>query len=113
MFKSTPKVMKGVLKVGKTNKVRPALTPEGREQQLINLAYNAALEQLQNGTASSQVITHFLKLGSTKNILEAEKIKQEVAMLAAKTEALKTADTVAELYDKAIKAFSSYGGGEI
>lgn len=105
--------MKGVLKVSKSSKIRPALTPEGREQQLINLAFNAALKQLQDGTASSQVITHFLKLGSTKNILEAEKIKQEVAMLEAKTEALKTAESVKELYDKAIKAFSSYGGGII
>ena len=49
-----------------SEKIRPALTPEARENQLIYLATNLAEQQLRDGTASSQVITHYLKLGSTK-----------------------------------------------
>ena len=58
------------------NNRRPALTPEARENQLISLAVDLAEKQLQEGTASSQVITHYLKLGSTK-----ERIEKEVSVL--------------------------------
>ena len=50
-----------------TRKIRPALSPEARENQLIDLAVNLAEQQLLDGTASSQVITHFLKLGHVQN----------------------------------------------
>ena len=51
---------------GTPKKMRPALTPEARENQMIALAVDLAEQQLRDGTASSQVITHYLKLGSTK-----------------------------------------------
>lgn len=90
--------------------MRPALTPEARESQMINLAINLAEQQLRDGTASSQVITHFLKLGSQREQLELEKLKQENKMLEAKTEALKSASRVEELYGAALEAMRSYGG---
>ena len=62
---------------------RPALTPESRENQLVSLAINLAEKQLREGTASSQVITHYLKLGSTQAKLEQEKLKQENELLKA------------------------------
>lgn len=91
-------------------KIRPALTPESRENQLISLSVDLAEKQLREGTASSQVITHFLKLGSTKNQLELEKIRHENALLEAKTQSLKSAKRVEELYENALKAMKDYGG---
>lgn len=91
-------------------KMRPALSPEARENQLISLAYDLAEERLSDKTASSQEVTHFLKLGSSKAQLEKEKLKQENALLSAKTESLESAKRVEELYDKALKAMKSYSG---
>ena len=88
----------------------PALTPEDRENQLIALATNVAEEQLLNGTASAQVITHYLKLGSTKERLEKEKLQKENELLRAKTEALESAKHVEELYKGALEAMRSYQG---
>lgn len=93
----------------KSNK-RPALTPEARENQMIALAVNLAEKQLQEGTASSQVITHFLKLGSTKERLEKEKLEEENKLLRAKTENLKSAKKVEELYSEALNAMRRYSG---
>lgn len=92
----------------KVSRPRPALTPEGRENQLIALATNIAEEQMRNGTASSQIITHYLRLGSTKNELELEKLRRENELLQAKTEALESARTSEELYQKALDALRSY-----
>lgn len=90
--------------------LRPALSIESRENQLIALAVDEAERQLREGTASSQVITHFLKLGTTKAQLEKVKIEKENELLIAKTEALQSAKKMEELYDKAIKAMASYSG---
>lgn len=92
-------------------KMRPALTPEARENQMISLAVDLAEQQLRNGTASSQVITHFLKLGTTVAQLEKEKLEQENKLLQARTEALESAKRVEELYEDAIKAMKKYSGG--
>ena len=91
-------------------KSRPALRPEGRENQLISLAVDLAEEQLRNGTASSQVITHYLKLGSTKQQLELEKMKHETELLKAKTETLQSAQRMDELYMEALNAMRNYSG---
>ena len=91
-------------------KSRPALTAEGREKQMISLAIDCAEKQLREGTASSQVITHYLKLASTKNLLEMEKLKKENELLKAKTEAIKSAKSQEELYAKAIAAIRRYSG---
>ena len=89
---------------------RPALSPEARENQMISLAVDLAERQLQEGTASSQVITHFLKLGTTKAELEKEKLKRENELLTAKTESIQSAQRMEELYANAIKAMQRYGG---
>ena len=88
----------------------PAATPEGRENQLIALAVNLAEKQLMEGTASAQVITHYLKLGSTKERMEREMMKEQIKLLTAKTEALKSAKHVEELYAEAMSAFRRYSG---
>lgn len=91
-------------------RLRPALTPEARENQMIALAMDRAEEQLLDGTASSQVITHFLKLGTTKAELEKEKLEKENELLRAKTEALESAQRSEELFERAIKAMQLYSG---
>ena len=90
--------------------IRPALTPEARENQMISLAVDLAERQLQEGTASSQVITHYLKLGSTRERLEREKLEEENKLLKARTEQIQSMKRVEELYAEAIKAMRNYSG---
>ncbi len=90
----------------------PARTVEARENQMIDYAVSLAEKQLLEGTASSQVITHYLKLGSTKERLEKEKLIKENELLKAKTEALQSSKRIEELYEKAMKAMLSYRGQE-
>lgn len=92
--------------------MEPALSLEEREDQLIALATNRAEEQLRNGTASSQVIVHYLRLGSTKNRLELEKLRRENEMLRAKTKAIESSERVEELYANAIAAMREYKGDD-
>lgn len=89
---------------------RPATTPEGREQQLISLAADLAEEQLSKGTASAQVITHFLKLGSTREQAEQERLKNENLLLSAKIDQMASAKRIEELYENALNAMRSYSG---
>ena len=86
----------------------PAITPEGREDQMIAYAVDLAEEQLRNGTASSQVITHYLKLGSMREKYEKEKLLQEIKLLTAKTEAIKSEKERDILYAQAIEAMRRY-----
>jgi hypothetical protein len=90
--------------------MRPALTPEARENQMISLAVDLAEQQLREGTASSQVITHYLKLGSTKERIEKEILEKQKELISAKTENLKSMQKIEELYDNAIKAMRKYNG---
>lgn len=94
-----------------TKKMRPALTPEARENQLITLAIDLAEKRLRDGTASSQMVTHYLKLGSTKERLEQDILKKQKELIVAKTESLKSAKRMEELYADALAAMKSYGGG--
>ena len=91
-------------------KVRPALSPEARENQLIALAVDLVQQRLLDGSASSQETTHFLKLGSMKNQLEMEKLREENKLLKAKTESIQSAKRVEELYAEAINAMRRYSG---
>lgn len=102
--------MAKVKTTGEIRKVRPALTPEARENQLISAAVDLAEKQLLEGTASSQVITHYLKLGSTRERLEREKLAEENKLLRAKTKAIEEAADMKELYENAIKAMQRYSG---
>ena len=93
-----------------SKKRRPALTPEARENQMISLAVDLAERQLQEGTASSQVITHYLKLGSMRERLERERLEEENKLLRAKTKALEDQGEYKELVAEAIKAMRNYSG---
>ena len=86
----------------------PAKTFEARENQMIALAVNLAEKQLSEGTASAQVITHYLKLASTTERLEKEKLAIENELLKAKTDALRSAKKVDEMYSKALDAMRTY-----
>lgn len=89
---------------------KPAETPEARENQMINYAVDLAEQQLLNGTASSQVIVHYLKLGTRKEQLEREKLEKENELLVAKVKALESQQRVEELYAEAINAMQVYSG---
>lgn len=89
---------------------RPALTPEARENQLIALAVDLAEQQLRDGTASSQVITHFLKLGTSRAELEKEKLRLENEKTKAQTTQLKSIDETRKIAEDAIKAMRNYQG---
>lgn len=95
---------------GTSKPKRPALSPEARENQMIASAMDLAEKQLREGTASSQVITHFLKLATSKAELEKEKLARENELLRAKTETLQSSQRIEELYESAIKAMQRYGG---
>ena len=90
--------------------MRPALTPEARENQLVSLAVDLAEKQLREGTASSQVITHYLKLGSTKERIEKEILEKQKELIEAKTQNLKSIENSEKLYADALKAFRGYSG---
>lgn len=90
----------------------PALTPEAREDQLVAEAVDLAEKQIQSGKASSQVICHYLRLGSSKAKLENEKLKEENKLLRAKTEAIQSQKKVEQLYSEALDAMRSYSGQE-
>lgn len=95
---------------GTVKKIRPALTPDARENQLIALAVDLVEQRLLDGTASSQETTHFLKLGSSKNRLELEKLEEENKLLRAKTESLQSQKRVEELYTNALNSMRRYAG---
>lgn len=91
-------------------KMRPGLTPQARENQLIDLAVNCAEQQLRDGTASSQVITHYLKLASVREQLERERLVEENKLLRAKTKEIEDRKELKELYVDALKAMRNYSG---
>ena len=95
-----------------TREITPALTPQAQENRMINLAVNLAEQQLVDGRASSQVICHFLKLGTEKELLERERLRNENNLLEAKTKSLGSLDQIETLYENAIRAFKTYHGEE-
>lgn len=101
-------------RVDKKNTARsrrpPATTPEARENQLISKAVDLAEKQLEDGSASAQVVTHYLKLGSSREKLEQERLANENSLLVAKREAMASAARVEELYGAAIDAMRAYAG---
>lgn len=86
------------------------MTPEAREKQLIGYAVDLAERQLIEGTASSQVITHYLKLASTREQIEKEILEKQKELISAKTESIKSAKKVEELYAEALGAMKRYSG---
>lgn len=90
--------------------LRPALSPEARENQMITLAMDLVEQRLRDGTASSQETTHFLKAASQKAKLEMERLRLENELTAAKTKAIANAEEIKVLYEDAIKAMRRYSG---
>lgn len=91
---------------------RPATTPEARENQLVSAAFDLAEEQIRERTASSQVITHFLKLGTAREKLEMKRLEADVELSRAKIEAIESHKRIEGLYVDAIDAMRAYAGGE-
>ena len=87
-----------------------SVSAEERQNRMISYAIDMAEEQLMNRTASSQVLTHYLKLATVQSQLELEKLTAENELLKAKTDALRSAKEVEELYSNALKAMTDYGG---
>ena len=104
------KVSKNTSSSDKPKRMRPALSPEARENQLISLATDLAEQQLRDGTASSQVISYYLKRGSTREQLEMERLKEENKLLRAKTEAIQDQKEYRAVVEEAIKAMRNYSG---
>ena len=102
--------MKQTKAEGSPKRRRPALSPESRENQLVSYAIDLAEKQLIEGTASSQVITHFLKLATTKAQLEKEKLARENQLLKVKAESIESDKNSGQLYEDAINAFKKYSG---
>lgn len=96
-----------------SKKSRPALSPEARENQMISYAMDLAEQQLKDGTASSQLITEFVKRGSTKARLENEILDKQRFLVEAKTEALKSQMKMEELFKNAMEVMKTYTGSEI
>jgi len=91
---------------------RPATTPDGREKQIIADAMDLAQQQILEGTASAQVVTHFLKLGSSRERLEQTRIQKDIELIKAKQDDMVSRTRSEELMVQAIEAFRSYSGNE-
>lgn len=89
---------------------RPPISLEAQENLMISLAVQCAEKQLRDGTASSQVITHYLKLGSTKERLEKEILEKQSKLIDAKTKNIESNSEAKELYANALEAFRRYSG---
>lgn len=103
---------KGVVSSTTRRELRPSLTPEAEQGQMIALATALVKQRLIDGTASSQETTHFLKLAANKqkDELEMDILKQQKSLITAKTEALQSQKRVEELYAEALSAMRSYSG---
>lgn len=94
----------------KSKKLKPASSPEARESQLINLAYNLAEEQLREGTASPSIVSHFLKLSTQREALELDNLRSKAKLQDAKAQQIDTAKENEELTKAAIEAMKNYSG---
>ena len=97
---------------GSSSKLRPATTPEARENQMIDHAVTLAEKQLIEGTASSQIITHYLKLAAERKReeLELKILERQAELYEAKTKQIRNQEEFGVLYERAIAAMRTYGG---
>jgi len=91
---------------------RPATTPEGREHQLVRLAVDLAEKQIREGTVSAAVLTHYVKLGSSREFLEQQRIAMEIELLKEKQKQIERGDRIEALYSEALSAMRTYSGQE-
>lgn len=107
-----PKVIKNTSKKEiKPKKSSSFKTPEARENYLIDLAFNLTERMLRDGTATSQMITHFLRLATVKEQLENEKLRSDLRLAEAKIQQIESQEDIKELYAEALQAMKSYSGG--
>ena len=99
-------------KAGNTRYMRPGSTPEARESQMIALAVDCAERQMREGTASATVICHYLKLGTERERLEREQLRNQNKLIEAKTKNLQSIEETRQLLDQAMRAFTTYKGTE-
>lgn len=92
--------------------VPPAKTPEGREQQLMSLAFDLVEKRLLSGEASAQETVHFLKLASSREGLERKKIEQEINLNTMKERQIAANTQNSAVYAEALEAFRKYSGQE-
>jgi hypothetical protein len=89
---------------------KPATTPDARESQMVSLAERLAERQLRDGSASAQVLTHFLKLGTARERKELARLDGEIELQKAKIDALGSTKRLEKLYETAMAAFRGYQG---
>lgn len=95
-------------KTAEIREFKPAMDPKSREKQLVDLAVNLAARQLQDGTASPSVINHYLKIGSTREVLEREILEQQAILTGAKAEEIKNSQGKANSAEEAVQAMKQY-----
>lgn len=88
----------------------PATSPIARENQLIGMSVDLAAKQIEEGTVSAQVLTHYLKLGSSREKLEQERLEKENELLEMKRDVLRSHKNIEQLYEKALAAMRDYQG---
>lgn len=98
------------LRIDGEKRLPPPRTEEEAEKRAVGLATNLALKRLQDGTASSQIIVHYLKIGSLKEQAELEKTMTEIELLKAKKKAVESGEEQEKKYQEVIKAIASYSG---
>lgn len=89
-----------------------ASTPEGRENEMIMLAYQEVERRIRDHTATSQELCHFLKMGSEKERLEREKLEVEMELQRVRADSIESGKHMEELYNNAIAAMKMYSGVE-
>lgn len=87
---------------------KPATTPQGLENSMIALAYQVVEKKMLSGTASSQEVVHFLKLGTEREKLERQKLENENALAQARVEQISNASQLEDLLNTALAAFRGY-----
>lgn len=91
--------------------MRPASTPEAREQQLINLAVNLAEKQLREGTASPSIINHYLKMASNREVIEREILQKQSKLLEVKAQSISNEKENEKMAKAALEAMKNYTSG--
>lgn len=94
----------------KPRRTRPATTPDGREAQLISAAIDLVEKRIRDGTATAQETVHFLKLGSSRERLEQERLREENQLMATKRKQIEKGQDMETLFANAMQAFSGYSG---
>ena len=75
---------------------------------MIALAVEQAEKMLREGTAPTQVVLHYLKLGASREKMEQELIAKQLELANAKIESLQAAKDRNDMYKAAMEAFMSY-----